>query len=116
MCDAQEFTIDYERVDGHVVVSVSGELDGATAPRLLDGLTASASDGVQRVILDVAQVGFIDSTGLRALLQSRAHVLASGRVFDVRNPTAAAVRLFELTGTHRLLLGDRINGSGSGSD
>ena len=116
MSDAELFTMDYERVDGHVVVHVMGEIDAATAPRLLEGLTAGASAGARRVVVDLAKVGFIDSTGLRALLQSREHVLASGRVFDIRNPTAAAVRLFDLTGTHQLLFGEGAIGGRSGSD
>ena len=104
MADTDEFTMEYQRRDGHVVVRISGELDAATAPRLLAGLTSSTDPTVGRVELDVADVGFIDSTGLRALLESRERVLAAGSRLIVTNPSAAAVRLFQLTGTHHMFL------------
>jgi anti-anti-sigma factor len=104
MADVEQFAMDYQHRDGHVVVRVSGELDAATAPRLLEGLTARADASVRRVELDVAGVGFIDSTGLRALLESRERALAAGTRFRLANPSAAALRLFHLTGTHDMLL------------
>ena len=106
MADVDQFDLEYEHRDGRVVVRLSGELDAATAPRLHSRLTDNAHTDVRQVVIDLEAVEFIDSTGLRALLQSREHVVAAGRAFAVTNPTDAAVRLFQLTGTQELLMDD----------
>jgi anti-anti-sigma factor len=49
---------------------LAGELDGASAPELLEAFRELASSGeVQRLTLDLGRVEFIDSAGLRALIE-----------------------------------------------
>ena len=57
------------------------------------GTTAS------HVVVDLAGVAFIDSTGLRMLLDAKAELEAQGRTLRVVNPTSAARLLFDTTGT-----------------
>lgn len=53
-----------------VVVSLSGRLDAGGAPVLEARLDAIAGRGDRRLVLDCAQVSYIASRGLRALLSS----------------------------------------------
>ena len=54
--------------DGVTVISVSGNLDGATAPQAQDRImTVIASDGC-RLVLDLEKCPYISSAGLRVLL------------------------------------------------
>lgn len=55
---------------GHVgtVVEVAGDLDMSTAPRLRDGLLEVVASGARVVVVDLADVGFMDSSGLGALV------------------------------------------------
>jgi anti-anti-sigma factor len=62
-------------------------------------LIDSSPDGA---VLDLAEVEFIDSSGLSALLVA-AETLTG---FSVVNPSPAVRRMLELTGTGRVLLGD----------
>jgi len=57
--------------DGCQVVHVAGELDMRTAPQLDAALEQSRAPGTP-LVLDLAQVGFVDSYGLRSLLLANA--------------------------------------------
>jgi anti-sigma B factor antagonist len=87
------------------VLRVAGELDAATAPELLatfDGLPVHGSE----VVVDIAEVSFIDSSGLRALLQLRQAAEATDRVLVVRRPARQAWRLLQLSGLTGLVAPD----------
>lgn len=63
--------------DGCVVVSAAGEVDWATAPALREHLAAAMDSEPPRVVLDLAGVTFLDSSGLSVLI--RAQRQAGGR-------------------------------------
>jgi anti-sigma B factor antagonist len=78
------------------VVAVEGELDLATAPDLERSLGAVQRDG-RPVVLDLRQVSFMDSSGLRAVLAADARARASSsRLALVAGPPSVH-RVFELT-------------------
>jgi anti-sigma B factor antagonist len=81
-----------ERPDGVVVVA-EGELDLVGAPVLAAALPGS---GDSPVVIDLGGVGFMDSSGLRALLEARQACLAAGRPFAIARPSEAVVRVLEL--------------------
>jgi anti-anti-sigma factor len=81
-----------QRAEGVVIVA-EGELDLVGAPALAEALPAS---GDEAVILDLAGVGFMDSSGLRALLQARQVCLDAGRPFRIARPSDAVQRVLEL--------------------
>ena len=54
--------------DGVVIVTVSGRLDGAGAPEAESYCCALIREGATRLLLDVADVDYISSAGLRSLL------------------------------------------------
>lgn len=53
---------------GCTVVEVRGELDMATAPQLREGLQRLVDAGDRQVVVDMAGVGFLDSSALGALV------------------------------------------------
>ena len=55
---------------GTYVVSVSGEIDMYTAPELEQQLERVLADGASSAIVDLVEVGFIDSTALGVLLKA----------------------------------------------
>ena len=79
------------------VVSVAGELDQATVPRLREELTPALESG-RSVIVDLSGCGFIDSTGLSLLVEARRHLSEAVREFAVCAPDDEVRRLLELTG------------------
>jgi anti-sigma B factor antagonist len=81
-----------QRPSGLVIVA-DGELDLLGAPALAAALPTSG-DGP--VLIDMARVGFMDSSGLRALLEARQACLEAGRPFAIARPSDAVRRVLEL--------------------
>jgi len=74
---------------------LSGEVDAHTAPSLATAM-AELPDGV--VTVDVAGVSFMDSSGLRVLLDASVRARNAGGDVVVARPTAAILRLVEISG------------------
>lgn len=98
MSDVRAFDIDVTQTDGSAVVRVIGELDLATAPLLRDRLVGLASAGVLAVTLDLAELDFIDSTGLSVLVTGLKHLRERGGKLALRSPQPSAMKVFEITG------------------
>lgn len=94
------FDIEIVKHTAAVTVEVRGELDVATAPLLGARLAEVEAADAAVIVLDIAGVPFIDSTGLRALLQ--AHV-RNGERLRITEGCDQARRLFELAGVLKTL-------------
>ena len=85
------------RSPAEATLSLVGELDLVTSPLLRDELARHSARGV-RVVLDLAQVRFVDSTGLVLLMESS----RSGNVLLSRDLSPAVARLVEVTKSEQL--------------
>jgi anti-sigma B factor antagonist len=74
-----QFELGEERRDGYVVLSVSGELDVLTAPRLAGTLLQMIRQEEGDMVIDLSQTRFIDSVGLHALLNAQRRLTRRGR-------------------------------------
>ena len=74
----------------------------ATAPSLREVLDQVMAEGARRVVVDLAEAPFVDSTGLGALLTAHLRMRAHRGELVLSNPTAAARRLLELTALDRV--------------
>src|SRR5438067_13884780 len=63
-----ELSLSTRTVAGHKVLEVGGEIDVYTAPQLREHLIALVEGGDRRVVVDLARVEFLDSTGLGVLV------------------------------------------------
>ncbi len=79
-------------------VEVHGELDVATAPVLDAKLSEAEASDARLIVIDIADVPFIDSSGLRALLQAQARSQGDSGRLRITEGSAQAQRLFELAG------------------
>lgn len=83
-----------------MIVRVAGELDVATAPVLDAALTQAEASAAPMIAIDLTGVSFIDSTGLRALLEAHARDkrhAAAGRL-QIIGGSEQAQKLFRLAG------------------
>lgn len=81
-----------------VRLQVSGELDLATRPAFEEGVAEALESGC-RVLLDLSQVSFIDSTGLAAIIGSARRAEHAGVVLQIAPSLSPQTqRLLELTG------------------
>lgn len=89
--------------DGEQVVTVSGELDAFSAPRLREHLEQVARAGHRRVVLDLDDVLFVDSSGLGALVDASKRLREAGGDLVLRSPTPAVAKVLEVTGISQVL-------------
>ena len=84
------------------VVSVSGELDIATADRFAEELERTAARSARRVIVDLVGLTFIDSVALGVLTEEARRLRASGGTCVVVSQDPRILRVFEITGLDRI--------------
>jgi anti-anti-sigma factor len=95
------------RVDlGVARVQLAGELDVNTAPLVADQLTRLVAEGVTSVVVDVANLTFVDSTGLRAILAGREKLQAEGASLVLEGASGVVERVLDMTGLRGLLASD----------
>lgn len=97
-----------DAASGAVVVTLRGELDAHDAPRLkgvfAEALAATAAEGgANRLVLDLAAVGFLDSTVLGTMVGALRRAREGGGDMSVILPEGPARRIFEITGLDKLL-------------
>lgn len=100
--DAPTFTCRVEQEGARVSVALGGELDAYSAARLREGMAAIGDVGGRHVVVDVSRVGFVDSSGLAALVGSLSEIREAGGVVSLASPNRQLVKLFEITGVSRL--------------
>ncbi|WDZ87296.1 STAS domain-containing protein [Micromonospora cathayae] len=87
-----------------VVLTPVGELDMSTVGELETALTAAlARPGLRECLVDLAEVGFLDSTGLRVLIDGLTLAGERGVVLRVANPRPAVERVLRITSIGPLL-------------
>jgi len=84
---------------GAPLLWVSGEIDLATSDRLTSAISAAATAGTRRLVLDLSGATFIDSSGVRALITAT-EVAPS---VTVRAPSQVVLRVLEITGADQVL-------------
>jgi anti-sigma B factor antagonist len=84
--------------NGTTSISLAGELDLASARQLEECLTAVEREQPVRMVVDLERLEFIDSTGLRLLLQADARARERGCELVLRPGEPSVQRVFEVTG------------------
>lgn len=88
--------------DGERVIRLRGELDIESAPDL-ERVLLRSRPARQRVVLDLAELKFMDSTGLRVLVRARTAADEGRWEIGLRNVPPTIRRLFDMTGVHAAL-------------
>lgn len=98
-----DFSVE-ERNEGTAwIFAASGELDLRTSPELGQRLARVWAAGAELVILDLRQIEFMDSTGLRVILSAHQRAQETGRRFALVRGTDQVERVLTLTGVRDLL-------------
>jgi anti-anti-sigma factor len=100
---AEYFSVRSQLRNGVARIVVQGDLDLGAAPTLDEHLRSLERDGVEAIILDLRDLSFLDSTGLRALLGASGRASNDGHRLAIVGASGPARRLFEITGTERIL-------------
>lgn len=97
-------TIETVQLGDELRLRLSGELDIASAPLLDRTLLGTETIELRSVALDLRELRFIDSSGLRAILSEQERCEQSGRRLTVITGSQRIRRLFDITN-----VGDRVD-------
>ena len=92
------FGLAEEPLPGALLLTVSGELDLASAPELRKRLATAVDSGMTRIVVDLRDVTFMDSIGLAAVLLARKRLARGGRLALVVAPESYAQLVLEIAG------------------
>jgi anti-sigma B factor antagonist len=76
-------------------LALAGEIDAYTAPALAEAIGQCDQS---HVLIDMAKVEFVDSSGLRVLIEAHQEAQAAERRIQLTNPSSAVSRLLEISG------------------
>lgn len=95
--------ISIEKLNDRAVVATSGRLDAAGAPALEAQCKTLIQEGAKRLLLDMAQVEYISSAGLRSLLVLAKAMKSSGGAMVLCGLTPAVREVMTISGFDSIL-------------
>ena len=95
---AQAFSVSQHRLGDIRVVVPRREIDCVTAPALAAALDRAILEGESKVVVDLCDVTFMDSSGAHALLETSKRLRALDRGFSVICVRGSISRLLEILG------------------
>jgi anti-sigma B factor antagonist len=99
----RHMSLSVEPTPAGVTILVGGEVDAAEAFALIVAVNRALCDGAKSLVVDCAQVDFIDSVGLNALVEGRRRAIARGSSLTIHRPSPHVSRMLRLTGLEHTL-------------
>jgi anti-sigma B factor antagonist len=96
--DAEPFTIEIKREFPEALVIITGEVDASNVGALYENFAALAREGIQRLSLNLAELTFMDSTGLSFLVSVHKRAQALGGELVISAASTQIRQLFSVTG------------------
>ncbi len=93
-----DLTLETRDVEGRTIVSVGGEIDVYTAPKLRDKITELVAAGTFDIVIDMEAVEFLDSTGLGVLVGGLKKVRAHDGSLHLICNQDRLLKIFRITG------------------
>ncbi len=84
------------------VIEVAGEIDVATAPKFKEKVVEAIDAGHTRLVIDIQNVAFLDSTGLGVLVGALKRVRAQAGSLDIICTSDRLMRIFKITGLDKV--------------
>lgn len=89
-----------ENVDGTYIIRLAGELDLYNAVGVREALFKASNDSPTRIVVDLSEVDFIDSTTLGVLIEART-MLTNRNAFMLAAPGLETRRALQISGLDR---------------
>src|SRR5205814_7020982 len=93
-----ELGLDVDELNCFTVLSVKGEVDVYTAPRLREKLVELVSQGKHQIVVDLEAVDFLDSTGLGVLVGGLKRLRSHDGDLVLVCTQSRILKVFEITG------------------
>jgi anti-sigma B factor antagonist len=85
-----------------IVIKLQGEVDLYAAPELKDHVNRAIESGKTKLVLDLSEATFIDSTTLGILVSGMKRLRPRGGMLAVLCPDPTMARIFDITGLNRM--------------
>lgn len=99
-----DLTLSTRESAGRTVVSVGGEIDVYSAPKLRDVIAERVAEGSYHLVLDLEEVEFIDSTGLGVLVGGLKKVRTHDGSLEVVCTQDRVLKVFRITGLEKVFV------------
>ncbi|MFZ9061536.1 MAG: STAS domain-containing protein, partial [Steroidobacteraceae bacterium] len=96
--------VTWQENDGIMEVRATGRLDGYWSDHLAQALDELLRQGNHSVRLNMAEIEYLSSLGIRVLISSHKKFRAVGGSFALRAPGSSVLKVLELAGLAALLL------------
>ncbi len=93
-----DLSLETRQADDVTIVSVGGEIDVYTAPKLRDKITELVGAGQYHLVIDMESVEFLDSTGLGVLVGGLKKVRAHDGAMEIVCNQDRLLKIFRITG------------------
>lgn len=90
--------VNVNRDGSRLIAAVEGEVDADNCGELGASIEPALSDDVDTLVIDAANLTFIDSSGITELLRMRDVMQTRGGVCRIEAPTEQVRRILEITG------------------
>ncbi len=97
------FDLRVVRSDRRMHIAPCGELDIATSPQLEQAVSEATTEAVPELVLDLRELTFMDSTGLRTLAQANTRAQQAGTTLSIWRGPRQIERVLEISGLGALL-------------
>lgn len=98
-----EFALATRETDGYAVIAATGELDVYTAPLLEEALGSCIDARQYRLVVDLSEVSFLDSTGLGLLIKALKWTREHSGVLRIVVSSERIHKVFRVTGLDTVL-------------
>lgn len=107
--DSEQATQDGLRIEqardgGRMTLDLAGDLDMYASQRLMQELRQALEQPIDELQINAANLDFIDSAGLRAVLWAQSEAQSKGMAFRVTAVSRVAERVIDLAGLREILL------------
>ena len=105
-----DLSLETRQEGNRTIIEVDGEIDVYTAPKLRECISGLVDDGQSKLVIDLEQVQFMDSTGLGMLVDGLKRVHTIEGTLELVCTHERVLRTLRITGLNKVFL---IHGSQS---
>lgn len=98
MATGTPFDVEVSHEGDTVVITVSGELDLATAPKLREACSAAAHSSAETVRIDLGGLTFLDSSGISVLVETQRGLEERGATLVLHHMSDRTRRVLDVAG------------------
>jgi anti-sigma B factor antagonist len=101
-CPTMDLDIETGESGDASVLTLRGEIDVYTAPRLRQAIIDQLEKGTRNLVVDLRKVDFLDSTGLGVLVGGLKRVKTQEGALSIVVTQEKILKIFEITGLHKV--------------